>query len=621
MTANFVRQLGAEVGVQLNPLRDESGIPSQDNSDQVFAIMMRATRGRIDKPFKVDRGNVSKKLGKGEQIRVSALNEAYVHVVEALNNGAYEAVIQRLATGAAIIKWAVVTATTNTPAFATSHTPAVLVATVNAGAITAVTVTSGGKDYAGTETITVGGPGNGAILTPVFTNGVITSVTVTNGGAGYATAPALTCLPTASVPVGTHLFAVKHLGCFNDGISIEFRADEKKSGGVAVANDRITFRVKDKDGVLIYEFTGSLDPAAKNDFGSSAYLPDVVSAFTDEIIVSVGVTGGSATVATTSDAYGYDTNGKEKWAKSSVLTCFTEGGTAYSTDDYVAARQKLQYTPFNYAYISAGGSQSPALLGQLVQLSFDTNRQMRFDVPGNLTPAAAIAFVEQLNLGSGQTPHLIHAFWAPFHSSDPSGINPNGYFGTATLNIAYSCLRNAQTNVHGFAPKNYPVAGKNWPVRRSSMIQMYTPSDQELNALAKAKINPVMYETFSGGGLLVFRDQLTSAPVGESLRKLISVADMSTDIDDAVVRICKDVIHLPMEVAIRRASRQITELFENAEASKWLIPSNEPEMEGSAWRFDLQPNVASPYDTLDVSYWLRYDGAVRRIYVTQTITR
>ena len=88
MTVAFVRQLGAESGVQLNPLRDNSEIPSTDNSDQIFGIMMRATRGRIDKPFVVDSGNVYTKLGKGEPIRKNALNEAWVHVVEALSNGA-----------------------------------------------------------------------------------------------------------------------------------------------------------------------------------------------------------------------------------------------------------------------------------------------------------------------------------------------------------------------------------------------------------------------------------------------------------------------------------------------------------------------------------------------------
>lgn len=108
MATAFVRQLGHEPGVQLNPLRDNSEVPSLDNADQVFGIMMRATRGRTDKPFKVNRGNVRTKLGKGDQVRVNALNEAYVHVVEALNNGAYEAVVQRLVASDAVVKWAVV---------------------------------------------------------------------------------------------------------------------------------------------------------------------------------------------------------------------------------------------------------------------------------------------------------------------------------------------------------------------------------------------------------------------------------------------------------------------------------------------------------------------------------
>lgn len=621
MSLNFVRQLGSEAGVQLNPLRDNSEIPASGNGDQVFAVMMRSTRGRIDKPFKVDRGNVKRKLGNGEQIRVSALNEAWVHVVEALNSGAYEAVVQRLVTSAAILKWGVITATTDTPVFATSHTPAVLTAVVNAGAISSVTVVSGGKDYAGTETITVGGPGTGAVLTPVFTNGVITSVTVTTPGTGYTTAPALTCLPTAAAPVGTYLVAVKHLECFNDGIKLEIRADEKKSGGSAIANDKLTLRIKDKDGLLLYEFTGSLDPLAKDDFGGSAYLPDVAAAITDAVIVSVGVTGASADIEPTSDAYGYDSNGKEKWAKSSVLTCFIEGGTSYSNDDYSAARIKLNDTVYDYSYISSGGSKSATLLGELAQLAFDTNRQLRFDVPGDLGIDAAIAFVEQLNMGASQTPHLIHAFWSPIKSSDPTGINPNGYFGVATLNIAYACLRNAQVNARGFAPKNYPIAGKEWPVRRNGMSQAYTPSGQELNALAKAKINPVLWEVYSGGGRFVFRDSLTSALVESSLKKLIAVADMSVSIDDAVTRYGKDVLQLPMQVAINRMNNYLIKLFEGAEASEWLVPSNSPDMEGKAWRFDVHPNEIRPYDSMDVSYWLRYDGTVRQVFVTQTLTR
>lgn len=547
MTTAFVRQLGREPGVQLNPLRDDSEIPSSDNADQVFGIIMRAQRGRIDKPFKVDRGNVRRRLGKGEQIRVSALNEAYVHVVEALNNGAYEAVVHRMVDADAAVKWA---------------------------------------------TVTVDG-----------TTGAIT----------YAV--------SATEPEAPYLLAVQHLECYNDGIKIEYRADESKVSGVTQANKVITLRIRDSEGSLLYEFTGSLNSLDLDDFGQSYYLPDMVAAQTDAVVVKVGVTGAAAVVATTSAAYGYDTNGAEKWSKSAVLECFEEGGLAYLAADYSAARLAMQNTPHDYAYLSSGGTQSTALLSQLAQLAFDTNKQLRFDIPGNLSPDAAIAFVEPLNFGASQTAHLLHAFWAPLKSDDPAGVNAKGHLGVATLNIAYSCARNAQVNAQGFAPKNYPIAGRNWPVQRAGIVQTYNPSRQELNALAKAKINPVLFDTFTGGGRFVFTDSLTCALVDSSLKKLISVADMSTSIDEAVTRFGKDVLQLPMAIAKRRMQDFLTALFEAAEASGWLVPSSAAEMDGAAWRYEVQPNAQRPYDCLDARYWLRYDGTVRQIYVTQTLTR
>ncbi|MFC4620786.1 hypothetical protein ACFO3A_00955 [Comamonas nitrativorans] len=554
MSTAFVRQLGSESGVQLNPLRDASEIPTTDNSDQVFAIMMRATRGRIDKPFAVDRGNVFKKLGSGEQVRLSALNEAWVHVVEALNKGAYQAIVQRLSTSAATIKYAVVAAE-----MSTGETPA----------------------PTGNFTFTV----------------------------------------SEDLPATPYLFAVKHLECFNDGIVLEFRAEEVTSGGLPADNDKLTLRLRDKDGNLLYEFYGSLKNDAKDDYGNSAYLPDVALAQTDAVEITTGVTGASAVVDSDSVAYGYDANGQQKWAKSGTMVCFTEGGTAYTTQDYMAARDKLQYTQFDYAYISSGGTQAPALLAQLAQLAFDTNRQLRFGIPGNLAPEAVVAFVNQLNMGASQTAHLMHAFWAPLKSDDPTGINPHGYFGTETLNIAYGCGRNAQKNAKGFAPKNYPIAGREWPLQRTRIVQTYSPTNQELNLLARAKINPVIYETYTGGGRYVFRDSLTCALVESSLKKLIAVADMSTSIDESVTRAAKDFLQLPMDVSVKKMRDFLTTLFEGAQASGWLAPSNDPQMNGAAWAYDVRPNEQRPYDAMDVSYWLRYDGTNRQTFVTQTLTK
>lgn len=545
MGVPFTRQLGAESGVQLNPLRDESEIPSVDNYDQSFGIMLRLPRGRIDKPFAVDRGNVSARLGKGEQIRVSALNEAWVHVMEAVNKGAYQAIVQRLVTASSVIKWikVVVDPTTKAITFSVSDTD----------------------------------------------------------------------------PVAPYLMAFRLLDCHNDGNIVEYRADENRVAGVAAANDKITLRIRDNDGNLMYEIYGSLDPAARDDYGNSLYLPDVAASRTDAIEFKTSVVAGSVDVV--SAAYGYDTYGQEKWARSGVLVSFEEGGTAYATADYAAARQKLQSTPYNYGYISSGGSQSPALLAQLAQLAFDTNRQLRFDIPGNLTPEAAITFVEQLNMGASPTAHLMHAFWAPLKSDDPTGVNPKGYFGTATLNIAYACLRNAVHDENGFSPKNYPIAGKAWPIQRTRITQTYFPRDQEYNALAKAKINPVVFETYEGGGRYVFKDSLTCALVANSLKMLISVADMSCDIDNRVTSFAKGVLQLPMQESVKRTDDYMKKLFEDAETAKWLVPSTDPEMAGKASLYSVRPNAARPYDKMDYRYKLRYDGTTRQIEVTQTVSR
>lgn len=551
MSVSFVRQLGAESGVQLNPLVDDSEIPTTGIEDQVFAVAMRATRGRIDRAFKVNRSNVRQRLGRGEAMRESELNEAYVQVREAVDNGAYEAVVSRMITESASLSW-----------------------------IVAKEVMSGDPE-------------------PAPTGEIEFSV-------------------SAEEPATDFIFAVKHNECFNDGVMVEFRADEKRGGSGDAANDVISVRLLEPNGDKLIEVTGSLRRDAVDDSGNSFYLPTVTEMRTDRIEI---ITGATETISPDSDAYGYDALFREKWATSAVMDYFTEGGTGYTNGDYARARNQLYGTPHGYAYIVSGGSESAGLIAELAALAFDTNRQLRIDVPGHMDPESAINFVDEMNLGSQPESHLIHAFWAPLKSLDPTGINGKGYFGTAALNVAMACGRNARVNAKGFAPKNYPVAGREWPISRQGIVQTYSPNNQELNALAKAKINPVVFETYSGGGRYVFRDSLTSAQVDSSLKKLIAVADMSTSIDDAVTRFGKDVLQLPMTVAIKKMRDFLTAHFEAAEASGWLVPSSDPSMGGAAWRFEVQPNEQRPYELMDMQYWLRYDGTTRQIHVTQTLSR
>jgi hypothetical protein len=540
MSAQFVRQLGSQPGVQLNPVQDTSDGFLPDNSDQVFAIAMRSKRGRVDQPFLVNSGNFTRKLGTGESIRSNALNEAKVQVFEAVNNGALQAVVSRLTDGTQVNKYIVATADVDT--------------------------------------------------------GVITwSLSTT-------------------LPVVPFLLAIHHLECFNDGVGVEIHADAV-GGGSPVAATVINVNVYDPvDGTSLFNFTGSLDPNAVDDYNQSYFLTDIAaaSATTPDIAIIVGT---GQTILPTSDAYGVDgSTGLNKVSDSGIKSYFTEGGHSYVGADYVRARQQLEATEFDFDYIASGGNQDPLLIAQLVQLGFDMNRQPRIDVPGTMTPSAAIAWVASLGIDS----YYCAFFWAPLQCTDPL----NGgkvVLGTAAFNIAKACLRNSARDAKGFAKKQQPIAGKGYPLTRTGLKQLQTPSQPDLSALAQAKINPVILQRYSSGSLYVFTDSLTAAQTNTSYRKLISVADMSSSLDDQVVLFGKEALQAPMDVAIDKVSKFLKKLFEGALAAKWLRLSEF--MNNTAFQYNVVPNAQSPADKMDITYSLAYTGVARQITVTQTISR
>lgn len=535
------RQLGAQPGVQLNPLRDNTDGFAADASDQVAAMVGRFKRGRIDAPFKVNRGNLRAKLGSPESIRISALNEAYVQTYEAVNGGAYEVVISRLATDAAVNSFA------------------------------------------------------------VFNNVLgVSSFTV-----------------SAAAPTAAYLFYLQHLSCFNDGIKIEVSADKvlDADGVTSIPATVITLRIREPNGTLMYEFTGSLDPLAVDEYGKDYFIGSVISSQTDELTIGVIA---DASIAIDADCYGKGPDGSAKVATTGAnpIVLFSEGGTGYLAADYDKAVGMLENGAIDFGYIGSGGTQAVALLSKLAQLAVRSNRQFAFDVPGTLSVQAAIAFIAQLNLDT----HYCHAYWAPLITDDPVN-GGKAVIGTSGFNIGRRCARNAQTNSYGLAPKNFPVAGKEWPLNRTSIKQIANPTEYELNDLALAKINPVIYVRYNGGGKFVFTDSLTCAKVSTSYRKLISVAEMSATLDDMVSKFGKEILQLPMDIAIKRTNDFLKFTFDAARASGWLVASDDEQLGDKGYNFTVSRNQVRPADRMDIDYGLHYDGVVRAIFVTQTLSR
>ena len=85
----FLRALGHQPGVQLNPLIDNTDGAPISTTDQIFGMLARLPRGRIDRPFRVNRGTFATLTGqKPTPLRASALNEARLQLYEGLQSGA-----------------------------------------------------------------------------------------------------------------------------------------------------------------------------------------------------------------------------------------------------------------------------------------------------------------------------------------------------------------------------------------------------------------------------------------------------------------------------------------------------------------------------------------------------
>lgn len=532
----FTRQLGAQSGIQLNPIKDNSERFVAGDANQIFAVAGRFERGRIDKAFRVNQGNLARMLGKPTSATVNRLNETWIHVYEAFQNGAVEAIVYRLNVSGA---------------------------TLNSMYIA-----------------------DGADPDPITTAG--------------------------SAPVGT-IITVKHMECFNDGVNLSINAEELlggEDGETPVATKWVKLKLKDVDGNVLYEFEGSLDPLAKDEFNNSTYLPNVVDFLSNgNVVVTVAA---DAEVPPDSSYYGQDVDGDDIYSDADLLY-FTESSTTYDSEDYDRACSALKYGDHTFGYIAGGGTRSTSLLSKLIALGKDINKQVRWDVPGEYTPAQAITFVNSLSIDT----HYSHCFWTPLKCDDPVNGGKD-YIGTSAINIGLACARNAQTDNNGIAPKNFPIAGKSYPLTRTGIVQTYTPTERELNDLAKARINPVLFVRYNDGPRYVFFDSLTGAK-SEGDRKLIAVADMSSEVDDNVASFCQGALQKPMLTAIREISDFLKTYFESIETAQWIKPS--AELGNRSFVAEVKPNANRPNDRVDVAYWLKYDGTARAIYIQQTFAK
>ena len=542
----FTRQLGSEVGVQLNPTQDRSERFATDATrEQSFAAICRLKRGQIGQPILVHKGNMDKVIGSPEPIRLNPLNIAQRNLREALSKGAKAAVVWRLVGEQASVKWIL----------ARSR--------YDAEAKNVIQYTM--QDEAPTD-------------------------------------------------ADDFIFAIKHLGCFNDGIRVGLSVPAVSDvGGVNLPTSVVNINIYDNRKNLLHTIHGSLDLNSVDEDG----LPNHIAAFAENYLpddVELLLTTTSE-IMPQNNAYGKNKLGQQNEVLSDVLYAFDEGGTGYTMAQYDEAVFGLTNSPYRYTYVSSLMSESVALVYKLNQLVYDTNTTGAIDVPPTFTPEQAAIWVNQLNLDQ----KLLTAIWHPVKALDETGINGLGYYGAGHLRIAYACARNAMVNGYGLPKKQQPIAGRDYGVSRPRMKQTYMPKPEELSLLADTGITPCVYESYIGGGRYAFLDVCTLSKKRNSHFNLSSAVEIITSIENMASEITKSFVVLKgMDEGIKAGTQQVELMLKACYGSKWLLPVEE--LGGAPYQVQIVKSEMRPTDTLLVYITCRPEGVARQVHITVTVT-
>lgn len=572
--AMFERQIGEQSGIQLNPTVDRTdGVAGF--GDQTAAIVGSFSRGRIDKPFWVDGQTLRAKLGVPVSIAKSLLNEAYLHVFESLRNGAQQVLVSRLVRESVTNDYVVIQIDPTAGALQTETGEPIL-------------------DGLG-DPITVG---NTAIIT--------TASTIATGF-------------TDELAI-----AFKLLDGINEGFIVRANFDAYDDVDAYIYDEqleatvfnpkslRLTIEVLDKtNSQVLYRAIGAVHPDSVDEFGQTRYIGNLAS---DVFVFSAGnLLDAGYQSALEDSTMGIMADGTRLFKRETV-TPFDFIDTAYTNGELDTACNALRYTNEDFGYLMGGGTQSVPLITRLIDLAYNTETLLAIDVPSDKTEEEAITWVSALNVDN----FLVSCYWTPLKCDEPLN-GGKAIWGSSGAQIGLRCNRNARINSLGFAPKNNPIAGKDWPLPRTGISQLRTQTPNQLSALAKAKINPVILDKFSDGSRYTFRDSLSMARTLISKKKLITVAEMSAHLNQVCVRIVKDHLQKGMTVAIARSRAQIERLLKNAEASGWLVPSRDAATLGLSYTLELQPNEARPNDWMDVRLAVSFDGVARVAIIEQTI--
>lgn len=258
-----------------------------------------------------------------------------------------------------------------------------------------------------------------------------------------------------------------------------------------------------------------------------------------------------------------------------------------------------------------------SLFQTMLRVSETLNIPLKVELDPTLTPDQMVQIANDLSAQSHRVEIIVNGVLARPNSAETLRGKKEPRYALGTI-MAYTILRNANTNAQGIPPLQNPIAGYNFPMRWPGM-QMRPDvkfSEEVRNKLAKAKVNVVLLERFDTGPRFVLSDCLTQYDSKTSVLRLTSSAEISMFIDNRLIQICKR--HLLKAKANFKsdALRECQAFLEGCATAGLIVHSADL---GGMYDISITDRVDRPHDAVDLKAGYRPEGAVRAVYLSTSV--
>lgn len=269
------------------------------------------------------------------------------------------------------------------------------------------------------------------------------------------------------------------------------------------------------------------------------------------------------------------------------------------------------------SYLAMFFNKDVQLFQTLLRVSENLNIPLKVELDPTLTPEQMAQIAEDLGAYSHRVEIIANAVLARPNSSETLRGKKKPRYALGTL-LAYTMLRNANTNAQGIPPLQNPIAGYNFPLRWPGMEMR---SDVKFNEetrvmLAKAKVNIVLLDRFDTGPRFVLSDCLTQYDSKTSVLRLTSSAEISMFIDNRLIQICKRNLLKAKTTFKADALRECQSFLESCATAGLIVESEDL---GGKYDISITDRADRPHDAVDLNAGYRPQGAVRAVYLSTSV--